>query len=574
MPSPAPAVASLRSSPPAGAWTWRALLGSAALVAYGGTLGVPFIFDDIPAVLQNPSLHRLGDAWWPPPDLSVSGRPLVNFTLALNFAAAGPAVLGYHLTNLALHLTSCWLVFGLLRRALPRLGKPEAANAFAGVVAALWSLHPIATGTVTYVMQRSELLVSCGALLAVYAALRALEAPQLSASRARWQIVVIIATVAAMLAKEVAVVIPILVALVERLLDGTPSWRELLRRRRAYYGALAGTWLVLAAVLALMSGRGASAGAGSGVSMVDYAVSQLAALTTYLSLLIWPYPLVFDRGSALIPFGPGTVTGVLLLAALLCTIVLTWRTRPLVATAVGWFLLLLAPSSSLVPIATQIIAEHRTYLALLGPIVLAAALGLRLIGSGRTVLVATAAALSFAMLTLARNRDYATLESIWADTAQKAPGNARAHFNHGLALEIAGRTNAALTAYAACLHVDPRYREAHAHLARIHQQAGHHAVARGHFEAALAIKPDADLHNAAAVSMLLLNEQEEALRHFSASLRIRADQPLVHYNLGLLLQRLRRFEEARLHLEQAIQLNPSDEDARAAAARLRALLPP
>jgi Flp pilus assembly protein TadD len=544
------------------------------LAAYAGTLGAPFIFDDIPAVLQNPSLHRLGDAWWPPPDLSVSGRPLVNFTLALNFATAGTAVYGYHGLNLALHLVSCWLVFGLLRRAASRLGMRDTANSFAGVVAALWALHPIATGTVTYVMQRSELLVSCGALLAVYASLRALEMEHHAASRVRWRVVAIIATVSAMLAKEVAVVIPILVALMDRLLDGAKSWREILSRRRTYYCALAATWLVLAGLLGFMSGRGASAGAGSGVSSVDYAVSQLAALATYLSLLIWPYPLVFDRGSSLIPFGPATAIGILLLAVLTSVIAVTWRTRPLVATALAWFLLLLAPSSSVVPIATQIVAEHRAYLALLGPITLLMALGLRLLGSKRVVLVGAAGALSLSTLTLARNRDYATLESIWADTARKAPGNARAHFNQGLALEIDGRTEAALTAYSACLHVDPRYLQAHAHIARIQQRAGQHEAARSHFEAALAIKPDADLHNAAAVSLVLLNEPAEAIRHFEASLRIRADQPLVHYNLGLLLQRLRRFDQALLHLETAIQLNPSDQDARDAAARLRAFLPP
>lgn len=571
---PAP-VASLPGRPrELGAWIWRGLLSGVVLAAYAGAWRVPFVFDDIPAVLANPTLHTLGGAWFPPPDLSVSGRPLANFTLGLNFAIGGTAVAGYHALNLGLHLAACWLVFGMLRRAAPRCGLAADADAFAGVVAALWALHPVATGAVTYVMQRTELLVSGGALLAVYSSVRAIEAERYALPTTRWRILAVSSCAAAMLAKEVAVVIPLLIGLTDRLLDGTPSLQSQLRRRGAYYGALASTWLLQGTMLAFSAGRGASAGAGSGVGACDYAISQLAALTTYLRLFAWPYPLIFDRGKALIPWGPGPAAGVLLLLLILAAIAWSWRTRPQIATALSWFLLLLAPSSSVVPIATQIVAEHRVYLALLGPIVLVSALTLRLVGSRSFVVVAAGVVCALALLTLARNQDYQTLESLWADTACKAPTNARAHFNHGLALELAGRAEAARVAYTKCIDLDAHYREAHVHLARIEQGLGQHAAARAHFVAALAIQPDADLHNAAAVSLLLLNDPVEAVRHFEASLQLRANQPLVHYNLGLALQGLRRFEDALRHLEQAVQLNPADQEASNAAARLREFVRP
>jgi tetratricopeptide (TPR) repeat protein len=94
-------------------------------------------------------------------------------------------------------------------------------------------------------------------------------------------------------------------------------------------------------------------------------------------------------------------------------------------------------------------------------------------------------------------------------------------------------------------------------------------LALPHFEAALQTMPEAAVHNETAVALLLLNRTEEAIGHFKSSLALSRDQPLVHYNLGLALQRLERWEEALAHLDAAA---PFDEDARRAAARVRAFL--
>lgn len=553
-------------------WGWRFLIAAAVGVAYAGSWQVPFIFDDIAAVTGNPSLLRLTYALRPPPDLSVSGRPLVNLTLALNYALSGPAVASYHAVNLALHLASAWLLFGGVRRTALRMRRAIDGPALAGSTALLWALHPLATSSVTYVMQRTELLVSCAALLALYAFIRGSDPASNPVSARRWLACSVVASAAGMAAKEVAVVIPPLVLLVDRTLHGPRTLRSLLKRRQAFYSALAATWLLLGALLLLTPGRGVSAGLGSGVAWSDYALSQLAGLVTYLQLILWPTPLIFDRGLELTPVGATTLLGGALLIGLAALTVWSWRRRPLLAAGWLWFLLLLAPSSSVVPIATQILGEHRVYLGGFGLILLATASALRVLGPRRLLLTSLAVALPLLLLTVRRNRDYATLESIWADTARKVPTNARAHFNYGLALEVAGKVDDALTAYAACLNPDGMHAEAHAHVARLLQRAGRHAEAGPHFESALRLKPDFALHNEAAVSRLILGHPEAAVRHFEASLQLRAAQPLVHYNLGLALQRLGRYPEALGHLEAATKLAPTDADASRAAAQLRDFL--
>jgi Flp pilus assembly protein TadD len=421
-------------------------------------------------------------------------------------------------------------------------------------------------------MQRTELLVSCGALATVYAFVRSVAANQSPARRRGWMAVAVLTCAAAMAAKEVAVVIPLLVLLVDRTLHRESTLIGLLIRRRAFYAALAATWLILGALLALSPGRGASAGVASGMAWTDYALNQVAGIATYLGLSIWPTPLIFDRGDALLPLGAATVAGGGLLLSIVFGSVWAWRRWPLVAAMLLWFLLLLAPSSSVVPIATQILGEHRLYLALLGLVFLATATALRLLGPRRLVLASCALALPLLLLTVRRNRDFATLESIWADTARKAPTNARAHYNLGLALELAGKTDRAVSAHQTCVLLSPQHADAHAHLARLLQRTGHHREAIPHFEAAVRAKPDCALHNEAAVSLLISGDAPAAVGHFAASLQLSDAQPLVHYNLGLALQRSGKYAEALTHFESTIRLSPNDGDAQRAAARLREFL--
>src|SRR5262245_41166199 len=83
--------------PPAGARKLIPLLVIlAGLYAYHNSLLVPFTFDDLTAIQLNPSIRQLGTALSPPGGDSawsrgyaVTGRPVVNLSLAVNYALGG-----------------------------------------------------------------------------------------------------------------------------------------------------------------------------------------------------------------------------------------------------------------------------------------------------------------------------------------------------------------------------------------------------------------------------------------------------------------------------------------------------
>src|SRR5581483_8411525 len=110
------------------------LLAGAATLAYHNSFAVPFVFDDEQSIPLNPTLGSLARAWWPPManGLTVSGRPLLNFSLAVNHALGGTAPAGYHVLNLLIHCAAGFFLFDLVRRTLrgPRLAARFGADAF------------------------------------------------------------------------------------------------------------------------------------------------------------------------------------------------------------------------------------------------------------------------------------------------------------------------------------------------------------------------------------------------------------------------------------------------------------
>jgi hypothetical protein len=253
-------------SPQRTAFFAAGLIVLAAVAAYSNSLRCPFVFDDEFDIVSNTSIRRL----WPIWDVFViqdagrtalHARPVVNLSLALNHAAGGLNPLYYHLTNLLIHLLAGLTLFGIVRRTLrlPSLGARFAAAAtpLALATALIWTLHPLQTQAVTYVVQRYESLMGLFYLLSLYAAIRSGTSPH----PRRWAAAAVAAALLGMGSKEVAVSIPLSILLYDRaFLAG--SFREAWNRRRGMYVGLACAWAGFALLFAFSYSRGSWAGYG------------------------------------------------------------------------------------------------------------------------------------------------------------------------------------------------------------------------------------------------------------------------------------------------------------------------
>ena len=644
--------------------TAPALIALAALVCWHNSFSGAFVFDDVPTIRENLTIRHL----WPlrevlsPPSVGspVTGRPLVNLTLAFNYAVSGTQVWSYHVLNLVVHVLAGLTLFGLVRRTLRlrsghlliavgrgrRTPPPDSDSAAFGdaapqsnatllalAIALLWTVHPLQTESVTYVVQRTESLMGLFFLLTLYCFARAVQtqptshnasshrepggagrgdpaptsgnpsgllrrfAPRndsLTGISALWFLASFLACLLGMATKEVMVAAPLIVFLYDRTFVAG-SFREAFRRRRGYYASLAATWVLLIWLVAGAGSRGGTAGFALGVTPWGYALRQGETIVRYLGLSLWPHPLTIDYGADLAA-PPAAIVACTLLIALLAaaTGAALWR-RPVAGFVGAWFFAILAPSSSVVPVATEIMAEHRMYLPLAAVITVGVAGLYRL--AGRTGLAVLAAlAVGWGWLTVQRNAVYRSDLALWTDAVVKRPANARAHCNLGGAWLQTGQPAAALAEERAALRLQPdlaaadfyagkaalqlgrdadaaRYFEAtlrtapdyamaHVELGNLALRAGRFADACDHYEAVLRQLPQfAPVHYNLAMARLQMGRPDEAVAEFEATLRLQPTMAAASYNLGTVLLSLGRLPQAQAQFERTLQLDPDNSAA-------------
>ena len=546
------------------------ILGLVALAVWSSSFAGVFVFDDLSAIVDNPTIRSLWTAWQPrQTDLTVSGRPFLNFTLAVSHALSGGRPWGYHAVNLAIHLLAGLTLFGIVRRTLGGFaGAPPGralpvgrdgpasrsadATLLAFVAALLWLLHPLQTEAVTYLIQRAESLMGLLFLLTLYCFIRAIDSPR----SWMWRGGAVGACLLGAATKEVSAVAPLVVLLFDRtFVAGT--FREAWRRRWPLHLALLSSWLLLAWLVAGTGwSRGGTAGFGLGVNVGAYWLTQAGALARYLALAFWPHPLVADYGMALVrSAGAVWPQGLLVLALLGGTAAALWR-RPVLGFLGAWFFAILAPTS-LVPVATQTMAEHRLYLPLGAVLVLAAVAAHRLAGrAGLLALLALAPALGW--LTWERNGIYASERLFWSDVAARCPANARAYINLGNLSFHQGRLPGAIADFETALRLQPDLPETESNLCSALTQAGRPGEAVPHGEAALRLAPQStNAHLNLGNAFMNLDRTADAITQYQAALRLQPDAADIRENLGTALLRAGRVTEAIAQFEAALRLEPS-----------------
>jgi tetratricopeptide (TPR) repeat protein len=581
----------------------------AGLAAYAGSFSGPMLYDDIPSIVGNATIHHL----WPLRDvlatprlgaLTTSGRPMLNLSFALNYAISGNRVWSYHALNLLIHLAAGLTLFGIVRRTLR-------GTALAFAVALLWTVHPLQTEAITYIVQRAESLMGLFYLLTLYCFIRYAAPPTFAEISAKpgvgrrvWAALAVLACLGGMATKEVMATAPLMLLFYDRtFLAGT--FGEALRRRWKMYAALAATWLLLAYLVASTGGnRGGSVGFGISVKWWAYGLTQFEAVARYLWLSLWPHPLVFEYGMFWVT-GAGQVVPSALPVLLLLAATIWALSRPPSASGLrslgflgAWFFGILAPSS-LMPGTTQMIVEHRMYLSLAAVMALVvlgiyaisdgvlARVGLdgrarplapslsgdelkRTVGRDRPTLpfgqglidrwpffFCLALALGYGALTHHRNETYRTELALWNDTLAKRPDNVVAHFNLGSALFQAGRIPEGMDHFARAVLLRPDLSVTHLNLATQLVKIGQTDAAAAEFEQSLQINPDsAEAHDGLGIALAGLGRPAEAIAHYQAALRIRPDFAQVHDNFGNALLQLDRVPEAAAQYAEAVRLEP------------------
>lgn len=516
------------------------------LVAFHNSFQAPFVFDDVRGVLENDNIRTLWPPWAP---FRGTSRPLVQVSLALNFAISGFSVWSYHTLNLLIHVAAALTLFTTSRLTLKRYGPgnlKDASEGLAMAIALCWMVHPLQTESVTYVIQRGEAMMGLFCLLTLRCFIVSIASPR----QTRWQLCSLLCCFFGLMTKPVMLMAPVLILVYDRTFIAR-SFAAALRLRWRYYSALLA---IMALMPLILNGnkKDWATTVGSevtGTSPLQYAANQPAIILHYLRLAFWPDALCLDYGLRPEENSWVILGSSLLIGLLLALTVWALKKRKVGGFAGAWFFLTLAPTSSFVPIA-DLAFEHRMYLALAGVLAVALPAGyfllnkmldhLALFQRSEGLILGGSAMLVGALLagrTILRNEDYSSEISIWASAIEVRPRSARAQYNLGTALSRKQHAEEAVDHLRKAVQIRSSYPEAYYNLGNVLYALGRWPEAILSYRRALTLTPDDwQMHNNLGVALVKSGDQSSAEIEFERTLLLNPECSSAERNLAKLRQ--------------------------------------
>lgn len=550
-PSEVPTSDVLRASWLSRPWVVGALLALATLIAYLPAWNGSPVWDDNAHMIQ-PQMRSLDGLRriWLEPGATQQYYPIAYSAFWIAQQLWSDAPLGYHLTNIVLHVGAALL----LARILGLLNVPGAWFA-----AAIFALHPVHVESVAWI---SELKNALSGICYLGAALLYLKYRRTK----NWSFYFLALAVflLGLGAKTIIASLPAALLLVVWWKEGFPAVRRNIAPLLPFFVAGITAGLITVSIEQRLIGVQS---AESALTLLERGLIASRALWFYLSKLAWPAELIFIYPRWRI--NAADSRQYLFAVAALALLISLWLTRkrargPLAALL--FFAGTLFPALGFInayPFRYSFVADHFQYLASIGPIALigaGATIAIRSSKFRRSVVVPVAAAgacLLLAVLTWHHAAVFRDMETLWLSVIAKNPEGWLAHNNLGMALLAAGRKEEALRHFRKAVELNPRFAEAQNNLANQLSRLGQTDEAILHYEKAIELNPSyAEAQNNLGCAFIRAGRSDEAIAALRKALEIDPRYAEAHNNLGNALQFAGRADEAAAQFRKALEIKP------------------
>lgn len=559
-----------------------------AFLAYSNTFHASFNFDDVGNILEN-SMVKTGNAGvW---ELMLSSRRAVGqLSFFMNYKLGGTNVVGYHVVNLLIHIVAACLLYLFILVTCRAANRQESDSSqteqhvfpsqrIASFSALLFVAHPVQTQAVTYIVQRLSSLCTLFYLAAIlfYAVARLNGEEDCSENKTKplrvWGNILasIFCIVLAVKTKEIAFTLPAVVLLYEFIF-----FRTDFRKRLKYLLLPVAAPLIVLSLLVVQAvqkhgiiGLREFTQAETNISRIDYLLTQLRVIVTYIRLIFLPVNQNIDHDY---PFFT-SLTWEIAASALLLGLVFfgavwlwlrSYKTPlssdalylRLMAFGIFWFFVTLSIESSIIPII-DVMFEHRIYLPMSGALITITAAIMfgadkfehRLSTKPIVNALFISVILLLALATFKRNAVWADDLTLWRDAYSKSPNKSRVANNYAGALILRGKGESALPLLIASIEREPGYYAAWNNLARAYKQM---PFLKGYYRSGFDMLLQGGEVNPVYVSKWFSNAQN---------------------NLAIAYQLQNDIPKAIDSYTKALEMNPSFELARKNALRLISTLP-
>jgi tetratricopeptide (TPR) repeat protein len=545
---------------------WLAVL--ATLLAYLPVAGNQFVeWDDSNHIFGNPHIRSLDLAsikWMFTHFYVGNWIPLTWLSLALDFRVGRLEPWVYHLDNLVLHLLNTALVFGIGRRLMQSILKSGKGEGEQGPIlvafgtALFFGLHPLHVESVAWAAERKDVL--CG--LFYLASLRVYLEHALKPRP--WKIGLCLGLfLVALMSKPMAISLPFVFLLLDYWPLGRLSkWpkRTLLEKIPFLMVVLGQAWITVTSQFEFKAE----------VSLKDYPLLPRLMNAAH-SAVFYLYHLVFPEGlAAYYPIRlqevyslPYILSVVLVLG--LSTLCYLYRKKiPYLAVTWFFYLVTLAPVMGILQVGHQGAADRFAYLPSLGPLLLAAALLVRLFSGKRKVLIGLALGGTVLLggLTWRQVSFWKDTAALWKHVLLCYPNNNYvANHNLGEVFEKEGRLDDALAQYSIVIALDPYIVNAYYGKARIYATQGFLDDSIAEYKVALQVNPKhPPLYSALALVYQKKGMEKEAIEEAQEALRVDPNYAESYANLGRIYREQGKNLDSLGAYQEAWDLEPENAD--------------
>jgi protein O-mannosyl-transferase len=540
---------------------WPYFLGgflalAAGFWVYGPALNGPFIFDDRYLPFGNgtfPVDHFL--AW-------LNGvRPVLMLSYWVNYRLSQFQPYSYHAFNVIFHAANSVLIFLITRKVLQFV---EVMNPRRGVLAvfagAVFLLHPVNSESVGYITSRSEDL-SVLLFLGAWTAFLYRQKAETTWARA---VLVLLLFGAAALTKEHTMVLPALLLLTDYFWNPPFSFGGIRRNWRLYVPVAAGGVLATAYLARLLRGAPTAGFGITDFTWYQYFFTECRAFWVYIRLFLLPIDLRVDYDFPISRtiLDHGAVVGLVAILIVAGAAFYYRRRYPLAAFGFFAFVILMAPTSSFMPIKDPV-AEHRLYLSMIGLLFIVLEFLRRVEVTQRKWIAALGAVLLVAgVATYERSAVWSDPRLLWEDTVAKSPGLSRDEFQLAEAYREQGDCARALPHYARAAEIDPPAKHSYWY-ATIFVDWGEaydclnqedQAIAK--FRQAAALEPTAHVYSQIGMAYGKQKKNAEALEALHKAQQMDPSFLMTYVYLGDVYQNMGDFADGIANFKHALAIDP------------------
>jgi protein O-mannosyl-transferase len=528
------------------------LAGIVVLWAYWPSMNGPFLFDDtnLPFAVSNISTQPL--------TAFLHGqRPLLMASYWLSARLSPDDTWWYHFLNVIIHCVTTVLVFFIVRRLVVWANIAESRRGLlAGFAAALFLLHPAQTEAVAYVAGRSDAL---SVMMAFAAFTVFLYRPEEGAS---WKtaLAVLLLFGAALTSKEDTIALPALLLLTDLWWSKGSHWQGVWRNWKIYVPMALASVAGIAFFWNLLT-HATTAGFGfKEFTWYQYFFTEWRAIFVYLGMFLWPANLTLDWD---FPISHNVMEhgAIIWLAILISLMIAAWMVRrrfPLASYGFFVFLILLAPTSSILPIKDPV-AERRIYFAMLGLLLVVVDVLARMkidrqaLAVGALVLVLMAA-----FVTHARAELWSDEVAIWEDTVRKSPEGGRPHFHLAMSYYKAQRFDLALPEFEKTAQLRPTDATVFLDWGLTYDSLNQPQAALEKLRQSAAMHPTAQVYS--QIGMVYGKRQDfpAALEALATAKQLDPNFPDTYVYLGVIHTRTNQLLEAVQDFRRALELDPAN----------------